>query len=110
MKTAAQALGKKLASTKFSQPDIPVVHNVDARPHPDVPSLRSALVKQLHSPVLWSQTVQYLAEQGVTTVMEFGPGKILTGINKRVDKTLQVVCVQDPGSMEQALKRCEDLG
>lgn len=110
MKDAAQALAKKLTAIKMTQPAIPVVHNVDARPHPDLPSLRNALVRQLHSPVLWSQTVQYLAEQGVTTVMEFGPGKVLTGINKRVEKTLQVVCVQDPASMEQALARCEDLG
>jgi len=110
MKTAAQALSKKVSSIKFAMPSVPVVHNVDARPHADLPSLRSALVRQIHSPVLWSQTVQYLAEQGATTIMEFGPGKVLTGINKRVDKTLQVVCVQDPASLEQALKRCEDLG
>jgi [acyl-carrier-protein] S-malonyltransferase len=108
MKTAAQKLSRKLATIRFSPATTPVVHNLDARIHPDAPGMRAMLTQQLHSPVLWSQTVQYLAEQGVTTVMEFGPGKVLTGINKRVEKTLQVFCVQDPLSLEQALKRCED--
>lgn len=106
MEDAASKLAEKLSAIPMSKPAIPVVQNYHGECSEDADGVREALVRQLHSPVLWAQSVEYLAEQGVTMLLEFGPGKVLSGINKRVDKSLHVLCVQDPNSFEQALERC----
>ena len=72
----------------WAQPRLPVVHNVDAAVHDGVAAITDALVKQLYLPVQWTGCVQALAAQGTTQVVECGPGKVLTGLVKRIDKSL----------------------
>ncbi|MFN2349794.1 MAG: ACP S-malonyltransferase [Thioalkalivibrio sp.] len=103
MERAAAQLAERLAGIAIQAPVIPVIHNVDAASHDSPDDIRSLLAAQLHHPVRWVQSVQKMAADGVGSVLELGPGKVLTGLNKRIDKSLRLACVQDPQSLEQAL-------
>ena len=89
MQPAAQQLAVELGKITLRTPNIPVVNNVDVKEERDSDAIRDALVRQLYSPVRWTETVQHLVKQGVTEVYEIGPGKVLTGLNKRIDKSLE---------------------
>lgn len=104
MKPAAEKLAIVLNEIKMVSPSIPVVHNVDVSTKTDLQEIKKALIAQLSDSVRWTETVQYLAKQEIELVLELGPGKILTGINKRVDKNLNTLPVFDPQTLEQALK------
>lgn len=86
MKPAADQLAEDFASLNWQTPALTLVQNVTARPAPDSNALRELLVKQLYSPVRWVETVEYLAAQGATDLVECGPGKVLSGLNKRCVK------------------------
>lgn len=88
MLPAAEKLAQVLAEVEINAPQIPVIHNVDVAVHTDPNEIREALVKQLHSPVRWTETVESIAQQGVTEFVECGPGKVLSGLNKRINKDL----------------------
>jgi [acyl-carrier-protein] S-malonyltransferase len=104
MKPAAEKLAIALNEIKVVSPTIPVVHNVDVSIKTDPEEIKNALIAQLSDSVRWTETVQYLAKQELELVLELGPGKVLTGINKRVDKNLNTLPVFDPQTLEQALK------
>ncbi|KFZ29669.1 malonyl CoA-ACP transacylase [Pseudidiomarina atlantica] len=89
MQPAAQQLAVELGKITLRTPNIPVVNNVDVKEERDSDAIRDALVRQLYSPVRWTETVQHLVKQGVTEIYEIGPGKVLTGLNKRIDKSLE---------------------
>lgn len=108
MAPAAEKLAKRLADTPIRRPGIPVVLNVSARPASDPESIRDALTRQLHSPVRWVESMRYAAQQGVGAVVEMGPGKVLTGLVKRIDPALIGIAVNDPGSLAQALTQTGD--
>lgn len=103
MKPAAEKLAVHLQTLTFNVPVIPVVQNAAARVETDLASLQSSLITQLHCPVLWSQSVQWLAGQGVTRFVESGPGKVLTGLNKRIAKDAEHVSVESAESLKAAL-------
>ncbi|MCG5500511.1 ACP S-malonyltransferase [Ectothiorhodospira lacustris] len=103
LKAAASNMHVRLESVRVGTPAIRVIHNVDVASHAEPDVIRAALAAQIHRPVRWVETVQAMAADGVTTVLELGPGKVLTGLNKRIDKALTVACVQDPDSLTQAL-------
>lgn len=88
MQPAAEQLANELQQIPIQAPRIPVVNNVDVAMPMDADAIRDALIRQLYSPVRWTETVQLLAAQGVTTLDEIGPGKVLTGLMKRIDKNL----------------------
>lgn len=100
MRPAADKLEEALASLKLSAPDVSVVNNVDVRVEQDVARIRDALVRQLYCPVQWTASVEYLASQNVERIIEVGPGKVLTGLIKRIDKSIQAVAVNTPASLE----------
>lgn len=104
MLPAAERLAEQLATVPFRHPSIPVVHNVDVAPHADAEAIRAALKAQLHSPVRWVETVQRLATQGVNQLVELGPGKVLSGLAKRIDKNVEACSVNDQPSLEAALE------
>jgi [acyl-carrier-protein] S-malonyltransferase len=106
MRPAATALSQSLADTQFLKPKIPVIHNADINTHEDAAEIRSALIDQLYTPVRWVETVQHLANSGATHLLEFGPGKVLAGLTKRIDRSLQALCIQDPESLEKAMLVC----
>lgn len=88
MREAANRLSEAMGTLQWSSPDRPVVQNVDAEVHDSVQSIRDALVRQLYLPVQWTGCVQALAARGATRIAECGPGKVLTGLVKRIDKSL----------------------
>lgn len=102
MKPAAEKLAQALQSIPFNAPQIAVINNVDVKMESDAEAIKSALVRQLYSPVRWTQTVQAMHEQGVERLLEFGPGKVLTGLTKRIVKTLDAAAVNDIASLEAA--------
>lgn len=88
MQSAAEQLAVELGKLTFNTPQVPVVNNVDVEAPREADQIRDALVRQLYSPVRWTETVRYLVAQGVTEIYEIGPGKVLTGLNKRIDKAI----------------------
>jgi len=103
MREAANRLAEAIKAYDWSQPRIPVVQNVDARAHDGLAGIREALVRQLYLPVRWTACVQALAAAGVTRIAECGPGKVLTGLVKRIDKSIDGRALGTPGEFESAL-------
>ncbi|PJK14369.1 [acyl-carrier-protein] S-malonyltransferase [Lysobacteraceae bacterium NML07-0707] len=98
MREAANRLAETMRGLHWKAPAIPVVQNVDARIHEGVDDIRDALVRQLYLPVRWTECVELLAGRGVTRLGECGPGKVLTGLARRIDKTLDARALGDlPG-------------
>ena len=104
MLPAAEKLRTILAGVKMSLPMIPVVHNVDAKLASSSEAIISNLVAQLHQPVLWTQCVESIAASGVDLVVECGPGKVLNGLTKRINKTLQSASINDAAPLAATLK------
>ena len=104
MREAAQRLGEAMASVAWTMPTLPVVQNVDAMVQEDLDSIRSGLVRQLYLPVRWTQCVQALASRGVVRVAECGPGRVLSGLVKRIDKTLDARSLCTPDDFQLVLE------
>ncbi|MGK2960000.1 MAG: ACP S-malonyltransferase [Candidatus Malihini olakiniferum] len=105
MKPVAEKLAEALKAITVTTPAIPVVNNVDARIKTDPDAIRTALAKQLYSSVRWTECVSYVAAQGVNTLFEVGPGKVLIGLAKRIVDTLSAAAVNDPASLSAALEQ-----
>ena len=103
MRDAADRLAEAIDNKSWTLPTIPVVQNVDARVEADLDAIRQALVRQLFLPVQWTRCVQALAGLGVTRVAECGPGKVLSGLNKRIDKQLDVRALALPADLTAAV-------
>lgn len=103
MHPAALRMAERLAQVEFRAPRIPVIHNVHVQGETDPQAIRAALVRQIEAPVRWVETIQKIAADGVHKLVECGPGKVLAGLNKRIDKTTQTLPVYDPESLTQAL-------
>ena len=103
MREAAAKLGETMAAMSWQAPRIAVVQNVDGQVHEDVQSIRDALVRQLYLPVQWSGCMQALAARGVTRVAECGPGKVLSGLAKRIDRSLDARALGTPAEFDAAL-------
>jgi [acyl-carrier-protein] S-malonyltransferase len=103
MRDAADRLGERMASISWRLPSIPVVQNADAQTYASVDDIRSALQRQLYLPVRWTQCVQALASGGATRIAECGPGKVLTGLIKRIDKTLEARAIGAPVDIDAAV-------
>lgn len=103
MRPAAERLAEALASVAISTPSIPVLHNVDVARHDEADGIRRALAAQLHSPVRWVETVQALAAAGVDRLIEAGPGRVLAGLNKRIDKAMVAEAVYDGDTLARAI-------
>lgn len=111
MKPAAEQLATRLASITFSPATMPVLHNVDAAARSTGAETASALEQQLYRPVRWVDTIMALKDgYAASAVVEFGPGKVLAGLNRRIDRKMGAVCIHDAASLEEALKLCEEAG
>lgn len=102
MKPAADKLAADLEALTFNAPKSSVINNVDVAIEVDAKAIKNALVRQLYSPVRWTETVQELAKQGITQSYEFGPGKVLSGLVKRIDKSVACASVNDAVAIESA--------
>ena len=103
MKKAAEELAPLLSAIDFDKPVIPVVNNVDANLPSTAADIRLGLERQLTRPVKWVETIQFFIKAGVTHVVECGPGKVLTGLNKRIDSQLTLTAYSDPASLADVL-------
>ncbi|MEB1529807.1 ACP S-malonyltransferase [Xanthomonas sp. WHRI 7945] len=104
MREAANRLAEAMRGLAWHAPQLPVVQNVDAQVHDGVDAIRQALVEQLYLPVRWTGCVQALAARGATRVAECGPGKVLTGLVKRIDKSLDGRALATPADFATALE------
>lgn len=103
MRPAAEQLAADLAQVPVHAPRIPVIHNADVQAHGDVAGIRTALIAQLYSPVRWVETVRQLRERAAQAQLEFGPGKVLTGLARRIDASVQAWPVYDSATLDAAL-------
>ncbi len=103
MQKAADRFAERLDTVDFEQPNIPVLHNVDATEHSDVGEIKLALQDQLCQPVRWVETIQKMVSKDINTIVECGPGKVLSGLIKRIDRSLNIFPVFDPTSLDKAL-------
>lgn len=100
MKPAATKLAAAMEQINISKPQIPVLHNVDVAVHSEPETIKQALVQQLYSPVRWTETVSKLVADGITEFAECGPGKVLAGLAKRIDKSASCVALTSVQSIE----------
>lgn len=103
MQDAAVQMAKVLDAVEIRRPQIPVLHNVDAAEHAEPDALRAALVSQLHRPVLWVDSVRAMQSRGVSALVECGPGKVLAGLTKRIERDLAAYPLLDAATLDAAL-------
>jgi len=103
MQPAQDALANALESIAFHDPAFPVAANADARLLTRGPEIRDALIRQVTAPVRWVECIQLLAKSGATHFIEVGPGKVLSGLNRQIDKSLSTTNVEDPASLDSTL-------
>ncbi|HJS22210.1 MAG TPA: ACP S-malonyltransferase [Steroidobacteraceae bacterium] len=108
MKPAAERLQERLERTEVRSPLVPEIYTVDVRKHGHPQGIRAALVQQLFSPVRWAETVRRIVASGVTHIVECGPGKVLTGLNRRVErrKEISVYALEDSATIDEAIAAC----
>jgi len=105
MKPAADKMAVALENVTFSDPKYPVVNNVHVKVETSPEDIRIALVRSLYYPVRWTESVEFMAAQGVEHLVEVGPGKVLTGLTKRIVDTLTAAAVNDTASLTAALEQ-----
>lgn len=103
MQEAAEKFSHRLAEVSFHDAAIPVIQNVDAIQRTEAEAIRNTLVQQIHQPVRWTDTIQGMKSAGVRKVLECGPGKVLTGLTKRIDREIDAYAVFDNESLAKAL-------
>lgn len=103
MHPAAQQMAERLKQAEIRRPQIAVIHNTHVQAESDPQAIRNALVRQIESPVRWVETIRKMAADGVTRIVECGPGRVLTGLNKRIAKTVETLPVYDPATLHAAL-------
>ena len=108
MEPAAERFRSRLEEVEFSTPAVPVVANIGVEPHGAPDTIRDRLVRQLYSPVPWTATVRRLAGSGIAAVLEPGPGRVLAGLNRRIDRNLKAHAVFDPASLGAAIEALGD--
>ena len=103
MKPAAETLASSLEGLEFALPEIPVINNVDATVYASANDIRDGLTRQLYSPVRWVDSVRQMIADGATTMIECGPGKVLAGLTKRIDRSVPAVCIDSPEAIAKAM-------
>jgi [acyl-carrier-protein] S-malonyltransferase len=103
MRPAAERLAEQIAATSFAAPNIPVVHNVTADVEMNPEKIKALMIEQIFSPVRWVECVNTLATKGVSLTLECGPGKVLSGLNKRINAELNTISVEKPDELNAAL-------
>lgn len=104
MKPAADKLAVVFETIEFNTPSVDVINNVNVSVESSAEEIKSALIKQLYSPVRWTETVEKMAASGIELAVEAGPGKVLQGLNKRIDKRINTIAVNDLASLTKALE------
>lgn len=108
MEPAAEAMRSILAEVDVRSPGIPVVHNVDVSTHEEPEAIREALVAQLTCPVRWTESVRAISQEGVTALYECGPGRVLMGLGRRIERTAQWAALGEPDALLAAMDSLKD--
>lgn len=109
MKPAAEKLAEKLSDISLKSSDVPVIHNVTATQSTTMAEVPTLLAEQLYKPVRWVESINNLKQtHDAQAMLEFGPGKVLMGLNRRIDRSIKTICVHDPASMQKGLELCEE--
>ncbi|NIB41226.1 ACP S-malonyltransferase [Pseudomaricurvus alkylphenolicus] len=103
MQPAADNLAEQIRATEFSTPNVPVVHNVNAKTETDPARIQELMIEQIYTPVLWVDCTRALVDVGVTQVVECGPGKVLSGLCRRIQKSLSAFATETPADLDKAL-------
>lgn len=103
MQPAGVRLAEEVAAITFSAPEIPVIQNVHAQAESDPERIRDLLVEQIYSPVRWTECIQAIVANGVTSIVECGPGRVLSGLNRRIDKSLASYGLEEPDALLDAV-------
>jgi [acyl-carrier-protein] S-malonyltransferase len=106
MQPAAELFATYLGTITIRQPAVRILHNVDVASHDDPDAIRHALAAQLYQPVRWVETIKMMHADGITDVIEMGPGKVLAGLIKRIEKTMTTIAVQTGADLDKALACC----
>ena len=104
MRPAAEALASQMSDTRFNSPVIPIIHNVNAEAEADPNRIKQLIIEQIYPPVLWVSCVNALVDAGIKQVIECGPGKVLTGLVKRIDRSLATAVSETPDELRDALQ------
>lgn len=103
MRPAADRLAEQIAATEFKTPLIPVVHNVTAQTEADPQKIKALMIEQIYSAVRWVECVNTMSAAGITTTIECGPGKVLSGLNKRINSELTTLSIEKPEEVDAVL-------
>ena len=103
MKPAGERLAEAIADINITAPEVPVVHNVQAAVEAEPTQIRKLLVEQIYSPVKWTGCIQTVINSGATNIVECGPGKVLSGLNRRIDKSLCSFSLEEPDGLQAAV-------
>ncbi|HEY8940435.1 MAG TPA: ACP S-malonyltransferase [Cellvibrio sp.] len=103
MRPAAERLAEQITKTVFSSPSVPVVHNVTASTESNPEKIKALMIEQIYSPVRWVECVNAMVGMGITLTLECGPGKVLSGLNKRINSNLNAISVEKPEELVSAL-------
>jgi [acyl-carrier-protein] S-malonyltransferase len=103
MTPAAEKLRGQVEKTRIAAPEVALINNVDVRVESEPDAIRAALVRQAASPVRWVEIIRAMKQMGVTHVIECGPGKVLAGLTRRIESSLQSLALSDRAALEQAL-------
>ncbi len=109
MREAAEALGEALDDINIAMPQIPVIHNQNAAVANSADEIRDLLIKQLYQPVKWVESVQTMHSKGIDTLVECGPGKVLAGLTRRIDKSMQGHAVFDAASLQKTIESFSEI-
>ena len=104
MNPAAEKLAEAMVDIEMLAPQVAVLHNTDVESHVSASEIKGALAKQLYTPVRWTETIQSFTQAGVKTIIECGPSKVLSGLNKRIDKSLSILSTGDVRSFDKTLE------
>ena len=103
MYPAGEALAEMLATIEFHEPKVQVINSVDAAPYTTAAGIPGNLSRQVYSPVRWVNTVEFMVNAGATSFVECGPGKVLAGLSKRIDRSVPIGYIDSPESLQSAL-------
>lgn len=108
MQPAADEFAKRLETIEFRSGEVRDIYTVEVRKHGEAADIRRALVEQLVKPVRWTQTIQAIVASGARTIVECGPGRVLTGLNRRIEKNkeIEMLAIEDAESLQRALQAC----
>jgi len=108
MRPAAEKLRERLKNVEVRRPQVPEIYTVDVSKHGEPDDIRQALVQQLFSPVRWADTVRQMIAGGVTHIVECGPGKVLTGLNRRIERRKEIAmsALEESPAIDEAIATC----